>query len=117
MPGGYRINWAQLHRINIQAMDNLQDASDYLRDEVRMTISTMGPPRSSPGQPPHVDTTRLLASYDSQVDRPGLRAAVFSTEDHSIWLEQGTVKMQPRPHLVATLLRHQDPIARILCRS
>lgn len=57
---------------------------------------------SSPGNPPAVDTGQLRASYNAQSKRLSATLAeltISSGKDYAVYLEFGTSKMQPRPHL------------------
>lgn len=65
-------------------------------------ISTVGPPRSSPGEPPHVDTGELISGIFYNVS-DDLQLTVGFTADYGWDLEYGTSKMAARPFLRNTL--------------
>lgn len=56
---------------------------------------------SAPGQPPAPDTGRLRASYGSSVSRlpSGAELSIATGDKKAPYLEFGTSKMAPRPHL------------------
>ena len=80
-----------------QAKAGLAGAALTLRDEMRRTVSTMGPPPSTPGSPPRVATGTLLSRMRALRLDEGLRWRIGSASPHSHLLEFGTVKMAPRP--------------------
>lgn len=102
-------------RLEAQLQDGITDATEFYAGKVREKISTPGPPRSEPGQPPHVDTGDLLASIEERVDRPGLVGQVSSDEPQSVYMELGTVNVAARPAWVPALTEHADEIARKIC--
>lgn len=57
---------------------------------------------SSPGSPPAVDTGALRASYSANTASLGAAGAeltIASGKDYAVYLEFGTSRMAPRPHL------------------
>lgn len=55
--------------------------------------------RSNPGEPPRRETGDLWASIQYLVIAPaGVWMVVFSDIEYSLYLEQGTERMEPRPH-------------------
>lgn len=99
---------------------NLKECGQHLAQEIRNRIAIQGPPRSTPGNPPHMETQRLIASYDFSAIHQGSTfqwtVTVGSTEEHAPHLEQGTWKMAPRPHIVSTLVAQMNPMAIIMGR-
>jgi hypothetical protein len=82
----------------------LELAGTVLRDDVRALISTPYPPPSAPGEPPHLRTGNLRESYTHVVERsydPGPTLYVGSNVRQARYLEYGTSRMAPRPHLRA----------------
>lgn len=77
---------------------------------------------SPPYGPPNSDTGRLIASYTTDLIKVGatLTSRVIAGVLYALWLEFGTAKMLPRPHLLprfreqATALR--DRLAEIARR-
>jgi hypothetical protein len=57
---------------------------------------------SPPGGPPNSDTGRLTASYTTELKHEGSRlsAAIVAGAIYAKWLEFGTARMEPRPHLL-----------------
>lgn len=95
---------------------NLDEAGEELETLVKADIGIAGPPRSSPGNPPHIDTGALIESYDHVTDRSALVTTVGSTVDHAVYLETGTDRMAPRPHLVNNLISASDGLSRIVAK-
>jgi hypothetical protein len=98
---------------------NLNDAGQFLRREVRRDIAIQGsyvpPVHSRPGDPPYRQSGDLIRSYFVHVDRHALFAQVGSPLDYSRFLELGTSRMAPRPHLRRALLLRGPLIAAIVC--
>jgi len=67
-------------------------------------VSIQGPPRSSPGSPPHKDTGNLHDSITSEVDAGQMAARVGTDLDYGLFLEVGTSKMAARPWLRRSLM-------------
>ena len=67
-------------------------------------VSIQGPPRSSPGAPPHKDTGNLHDSITSEVDAGQMTARVGTDLDYGLFLEVGTSKMAARPWLRRSLM-------------
>lgn len=82
-------------------------------------VSTPGPPRSSPGSPPHVDTGDLRKSLQPEVVRTGntIRGTVSSSVPHALMLEYGTSKMAARPFMRPTVLEERETVTNILRRG
>lgn len=93
---------------------NLDEAGEALRDLVRGEIGIVGPPRSAPGNPPHIDTGALIASYVHSTDTATLTTRVGSDKVYAVYLETGTSRMAPRPHLTNTFIAAGDGLARIV---
>lgn len=96
--------------------DNLDDAGAEIALRVRGVISVQGPPRSTPGNPPHMDTRKLIASYGHDTDKEALVTRIGSDVDYSVYMETGTPKMAPRPHLTDTFINSADDAARIVAK-
>jgi hypothetical protein len=105
--------------------DRLDHCGRFLRDDVRLSISTAGYAKvgrkrvintahSAPGQPPFEQLGTLIASYGYQTDRRGLVCRVGSSRTVARYLEKGTRRMKPRPHLLVALVRNRAPIMQIL---
>lgn len=78
--------------------------------------SPIVPPRSLPGNPPHRETGRLSGNPPEGNKKTGYQAKVkgrkferiietFSTTFYAAYLEAGTRKMAPRPHVFPTQIR------------
>jgi hypothetical protein len=79
---------------------------EVIVEDLHLSLSVPYPPPSAPGAFPHLRTGDLRASYDSQVD--GTTLEIGSTQKYAVYLEFGTRKMAPRPHLRPIVARHMD---------
>ncbi len=68
-----------------------------LFDQIIISISVQGPPRSQPGEPPHMDTTKLVTTFVFEYIEEQLVYRISSPEEYSIMLEIGTSRMAARP--------------------
>ena len=97
--------------------DNLGEAAALYRDDIKEAIGIQGPPRSTPGNPPHKDTSELFNSIEDELDAPNLIARVSSDSDHALAMELGTSRgVAPRPYFVATLVANSDKYGREICK-
>jgi hypothetical protein len=103
--------------IGVKLASNLGDAAALLRAEIQAAVGIQGPPRSSPGQPPHRDSGELQASFFDELDADALVARVGSDSDHVLAMELGSGRVAARPHIVSTLIEQSDALARIICRQ
>jgi hypothetical protein len=105
--------------------DRLDHCGRFLRDDIRLSISTVGYAKvgrkrvintahSAPGQPPFEQLGTLIASYGYQTDRRALVTRVGSGRAVARYLEKGTRRMKPRPHLLVALVKNRGPIMQIL---
>ena len=108
---------------------NADDANAYIRGRslaalmvlaaegerrAKELVSIQGPPRSSPGNPPHMDTQQLHDGITSEVDA-GQMAARFGTDvPHGFMLEVGTSKMAARPWLRRSAMELTSRADRVL---
>jgi len=91
---------------------NMDPAARLLQSAERKEVSIPGPPRSSPGEAPHIDTSDLIQSIDYLVDYPSMTFYVAPQVPYAEMLEAGTVNMQPRPFIVKTFIQSGDDVAR-----
>lgn len=92
---------------------NLEDAASFYEEKVAEAISIQGPPRSTPGNPPHMDTRFLHdESLDHEVDAGNLIATIGSTASYAATLE---ISMD-RPIFIPPLITNADEIARRICK-
>jgi hypothetical protein len=96
--------------------EGLDRAGSDLTEAILDKISIQGPPRSTPGNPPHKDTTALYEGYTWTVDTRDLLVRIGSDRIYDLYLEEGTDVMAPRPHVKGTLLEHADDLAREICQ-
>lgn len=106
---------------------NMREVGQLLRDKVVQKITrpqarrvsagrATGLDPSKPGEPPKIVTGRLRAAQSWDVfDRGPLEvvARVGSTIEYQRWLELGTRKMRPRPHLRPALKENQRAIGKL----
>ena len=95
---------------------NLRYADAAIAGRARELTGTPGPPRSEPGESPHMDSDRLHDSIYDEVDGAGLISLIGSTEEHAVYTEIGTPDMDPRPWLTPAILDTADQAARELAR-
>lgn len=95
---------------------NLDSALETYSQLVQAAISIQGPPRSEPGEPPHIDTHQLIESWTWVTDVLALRGVSGTNTPYAGYLETGTPRMAPRPFIVSTLLEHETTLARIIAR-
>mgnify|MGYP001559818858 CR=1 FL=1 len=105
-----------LRDVTTKAARGVDEAADFLTEEIRDLISIQGFPyqrRSKPGEPPRVDTTTLHRSIDHKVlDKAGVRQAVGSLSppvSYAVDLEYGVgffTAGEQRPFLRVSLARH-----------
>ncbi|WP_422928560.1 hypothetical protein [Singulisphaera sp. PoT] len=95
-------------------LDGVDQAGGLLAMAIKEKISVQGPPRSKPGDPPHIDSGDLIASYDHATDAARLTAHVGTPIPYAHYLEEGTDTMAARPHIIPALLENADDIARAM---
>ena len=88
-------------QIKARLLGGMTQAGEELRDGIKADISIQGPPRSTPGSPPHKDTGALERDYWAQTvmtARDTITTRVGSSMEYDPYLEFGTPTMAPRPH-------------------
>lgn len=95
---------------------NMHSADEAILDNARHLIGTHGPPRSVPGQPPHVDSGRLIDSLYDEVDSSALESRIGSSEEHAVYMEIGTPTVAARPWFEPAILASVDEMARRLAK-
>lgn len=68
-------------------------------DRAKELISIQGPPRSTPGNPPHMDTQALYDSITHEVDAGQMAVRIGTDLPYGLPLEVGTSRMAARPWL------------------
>lgn len=105
---------------------DLDEIGSLLTNALTVELSTPGRGRlygrhraSAPGDPPAPDTGRLRASYGFTTARTGAggELTVGTGDKKAKWLEFGTSRMRPRPHLRPVMLRNRTRITRIIARN
>ena len=95
---------------------NVMPAAERYQHHLLDLIDTLGPPRSTPGNPPHVDTGDLFQSISIDVSAAQLAGRILSTDIASYLMELGTMNVEPRPAWVPALWDNADDIAREMCQ-
>jgi hypothetical protein len=91
---------------------NLVEAMDLYDEKLKEAINIQGPPRSSPGSPPHKDSGYLHdKSLSHPVDRVALEAAESSDAPYAAELEIE----KDREFFIPTLIQQSDEMARLIC--
>ena len=104
------------HRATSQHQAGKFYQSAVVADITRRQGSYSPDKHSLPGDPPMWITRKLARSYKIIFNRASRYLMLFSDLPYARYLEQGTRKMLPRPHLRANLIDFRDAIARIMCR-
>lgn len=97
----------------------LPQVGEYFRGELVRAIRENSTRASGPSTPhdfPHVSTGRLSQSYFSDFDRSEMSVTVGSPLKYALYLEEGTRKMEPRPHLQPMFYRLLRQMKRMLTR-
>ena len=104
---GWDITERQLQRLQFMLNNDISkklfEVGIEIVNLVKFLVSVSYPPSSSPFNPPHLRTGQLQESLDI-LDYDEFSITVGSELDYSFYLEHGTEKMQPRPHLIPTAL-------------
>jgi len=92
--------WINIDRIlHDEITSLLVDAATQGVNIAKHLVETLYPPASSPGEPPRQRTGMLRDSIDIQhIER--FMVEWGSNLDYSFYLERGTSKMLPRPHML-----------------
>lgn len=71
---------------------------------------------SAPGDPPAVDTGQLRASYGHHAERTpdGGMVTIGTADEKAKFLEFGTSRMEPRPHLRPVVQRNQAHVREVV---
>lgn len=85
------------------AMRGLEMAGAALAADIRRRIAIEGPPRSAPGQPPHMDSGELHDSIVWEADPINMRVYVIADAPHAALVEYGTSRVAPRPFMRESL--------------
>jgi hypothetical protein len=100
------VTWEQaieeIHRLADLASRNV---CVELFDDMLHSISEQGPPRSEPGDPPHMDTQHLISNWELDGSAEALAYQMMSPDEYSIYLEMGTIHMEPRPYVMPAIIR------------
>ena len=100
------VTWDQaLEIIHERAHAAASNICVELFHDITKSISTEGPPRSEPGNPPNVDTGNLISNFTLDGSEDALAYQITSPDEYSIYLEFGTDRMEPRPYLHPAFLR------------
>lgn len=93
----------KVRRMQIAA---LRELAAEMTTTIAEKLDVQGPPRSSPGEPPHRDTGNLQATTEVVFD--GANRLYVRTPQYGIYLDGGTSRMEPRPFLRSTIHDQRD---------
>ncbi len=116
------------------AVQNLSEASIFLRDAIKETLTGNRSGRvyrvpgtkkdytaSAPGEAPASRTGTLRNAISHAVNKAKLTSVVGPRllgkepdKQYPLWLEFGTKKMAPRPYMAPTIQRHKDTVIQIM---
>lgn len=125
-----QVNVWRKKRLEPLLRENLEEAGEFLENEVKQDVSTPYPPASSPGHPPHMRTGDYRQSIEHIVDesRSGnsITMRVGSNSPYGRRLEFGfvgrdslgrNVSQAPRPHMRPAIQRNRSAIGRIIAQG
>ena len=92
----------------------LEKALIFLENQIRVQLSVKGPPRSSPGEFPAIDSGKLRQSIAHTINKEELVGQVGSPLLYSRFLALGTKYMQPRKFFQDILEANQGALKQIL---
>lgn len=104
-------------RLQPQATQLVRETAERITDRVVASMEASTPGPSSPGEAPAIVSGELAGSY--QWKQTGAdEAVVYSDAEHAPYLEYGTTKMAPRPHLTPAVEsereRFEDGLRRLV---
>lgn len=119
-----------LGAIGVGGKDGLADVGVEVTNRVKRLLSQPGTGRvyrrrrvthraSRPGQPPAVDTGRLRSSYTWRTgeDAEGFFVEVGTNVKYAPFLEFGTRRMRPRPHLRPAINEVTNQISELVAQG
>jgi hypothetical protein len=114
MPARVKVDPAFEAALREKLADGLTDAIIFLNEQIKDKISIQGPPRSTPGNPPHMDTGALLDSIRHEdATEADLTATSFIDVKYGILLEQE----MNRPFIINTFMENADEIGRRVLKT
>lgn len=99
------------------AAEGVFEAATIVREQVKINIGVVGPPRSLPYEFPHIDTQELWDSIKIRGSRSRLEARVIAEAEHAILLEMGTRHMAPRPFMAQSLEQARPAATRAIVNA
>lgn len=96
------------------AESGVKAAALHLKAKLQENLGTQGPPRSLPGNFPHMDTGELHDTTTAVADLKRLSWRVVMRAQHAIHLEFGTVNMAPRPFARRTMDEEKATLSKIV---
>lgn len=99
------------------AAEGVFEAALIVKEQLQINIGIMGPPRSLPGDFPHVDTSELQDSVKVHGSSRNLEARVIVEADYARPLEFGHGSVAPRPFMLRTLEQAKKEAARAIINA
>ena len=124
--GGVTVSWGGdgfKEKVRAAAAEGCTDGAVVVARKMKQLTGIQGPPRSTPGNPPHKDTTSLFNAITVEVATPsnlaagaGIQAGARNTEtgadvnDYALDLEFGSSRAAPRPWILRSLAESRGAI-------
>ena len=105
-------DWLKQSRENLAK--RLEKGLIFIQNQTKQALSQKGPPRSSAGDFPAMDSGKLRQSITHDIDKDALIGWVGSNLVYARYLEKGTNKMEPRALFGAVLEANKGALKQIL---
>ena len=92
----------------------LEKALIFLQNQAKIALSIKGPPRSSPGEFPHIDSGKLRQSITHITDKEALIGWLGTNLIYARYLAGGTKNMAPRALFEQVVEANQGALNKIL---
>lgn len=96
---------------------NVASAANLVKDKMKQLTGIQGPPRSVPGEPPHMDTTELnktIAVIGPADDGDMIIASIGSPVPQAAYMEYGTRRVAARPWASRALRESQQAVVSVI---
>lgn len=85
------------------AAEGVFEAATLVKEQMQINVGIVGPPRSLPGEFPHIDTKELWESIKIRGSRKKLEARVVVEAPYALALEFGHGSVAPRPFILRSM--------------